>query len=332
VQGGQVAFSSDAQIWANGNTLYVAFPPTLVPEAFEFSNLYADQFAQNAQVREQTSTEVEDALDSVDDSENIGRWIITGIAIALPALFFLRAFIHFIAVKLSRRHEVSDVPDEISQPPTQDDPAVVGVLWAEGKPEDRAVAGTMLGLAQRKAITIEEYGERVVVRVPLMETGANEPEALVLSGLRANATPEGVIEGPPVWRSFPQWRAYRKAAIAAAVQAGYASRAIRIVDINGALVMTGVGLGLYFDVNSLVYMPIVIATILIGGVLTSVAGYGLTKKGRRARALWRAFGEYVENNAEFKDVGPAGVVMWGPYLIYGAVLGEAKTAARPLTP
>lgn len=29
---------------------------------------------------------------------------------------------------------------------------------------------------------------------------------------------------------------------------------------------------------------------------------------------------------------PAGVVVWGPNLVYGAVLGVAEHAARPLTP
>jgi uncharacterized membrane protein len=63
-----------------------------------------------------------------------------------------------------------------------------------------------------------------------------------------------------------------------------------------------------------------------------IAGYGLTKQGRRARALWKAFGEYIEHHAEFRDVGPAGVAIWGPYLVYGAVIGEARHAAKALTP
>jgi hypothetical protein len=206
------------------------------------------------------------------------------------------------------------------------------VLWAEGKPDEPSVAGTMLALAHRRAISIEEYGERLVVRVPLVETGANETEAIVLNGLRANASDGGVIEGPPVWRSFPQWRGYRRAAIVAAHKGGYVTRVLRLTDLTGALATTGIGVRLLLGVNTFVFMPIVIVSSVIATVIGLLAGYGLTKKGRRARALWKAFGEYVEQNPSLRDVGPQGVSIWGPYLVYGAVLGEAKRAARPLTP
>ena len=33
-----------------------------------------------------------------------------------------------------------------------------------------------------------------------------------------------------------------------------------------------------------------------------------------------------------RDVSPEGVRVWGPYITYGSVLGEAPGAARPLTP
>ena len=164
-------FSSRAPIWAPGNAVYVGFPPELVPDMTAFDNLYASQFTDNARVREQVSDQTEATLDSVDDTNRIGRWIVAGIAIGLPAIFLVRMVIHILAIKIAQRREVSDIPDELSQPPTADDPAVVGVLWAQGKPDERAVAGTILGLAQRKAVSVEEYGERLVVRVPLMTTG-----------------------------------------------------------------------------------------------------------------------------------------------------------------
>jgi hypothetical protein len=40
----------------------------------------------------------------------------------------------------------------------------------------------------------------------------------------------------------------------------------------------------------------------------------------------------VEHNGELRDVGPQGVTIWGPYLVYGAVLGKAPRSAKPLTP
>lgn len=79
-------------------------------------------------------------------------------------------------------------------------------------------------------------------------------------------------------------------------------------------------------------MPLLILAAMVGTVLMLLGGYGLTKQGRRARELWKAFGEYVEHNGELGDVGPQGVTIWGPYLVYGAVLGKAPHAAKPLTP
>ena len=68
-------------------------------------------------------------------------------------------------------------------------------------------------------------------------------------------------------------------------------------------------------------------------MISFVSGYTLTNKGWRQRALWRSFARYIHDHSEIdKAVGPAGVVVWGPYLAYGSVLGEAHAAARPLTP
>jgi hypothetical protein len=50
------------------------------------------------------------------------------------------------------------------------------------------------------------------------------------------------------------------------------------------------------------------------------------------RARWAAFARFLRKEGSVHDVGAAGVVMWGPNLSYGVVLGEAPKAARELTP
>ena len=74
----------------------------------------------------------------------------------------------------------------------------------------------------------------------------------------------------------------------------------------------------------------VVAGILL--MLPFVGGYVLSSKGHRAKAEWEAFGRYTHQQGDLSDVDPAGIVIWGPYLAYGAALGLAPTATHALAP
>ena len=90
---------------------------------------------------------------------------------------------------------------------------------------------------------------------------------------------------------------------------------------------------LFFFTQPVLYFVIVFGVQIVSYVITFITGYTLTNKGWRERALWRSFARYIDDHGEIKRaVGPAGIAMWGPYLAYGAVLGEATAASRPLMP
>ena len=328
-----VAFSSQAPIWTDGS-LVLAFPSALVPAAPVQNTAFLPTFEQVQQTREVTQQTTEATLGSVDRQSEIVRWAITAVAFGLPAIFWFRVLRHAISVKLEQRREVSDVPKEVSDPPDASDPAVVAVLWGDGRPDRRAVAGTTLALAQRKAIDIQEYGpDRLVVKVPTAETGANVSERLVLGGLRAEATNDGTVEGPPVWRGrTPWWRHYRRDAVRRASSAGYVTRVLPLVDMSGAFITTAIGFAVFFFTRPVVYVTLVIVAQVLGTVICLVSGRALTRSGRRHRARWAAFRRYIRLHGRLDGVGPGGIVVWGPYLAYGVVLGEADDAARVLTP
>jgi len=328
-----VAFSSQAPIWTDGS-LVLAFPSALVPAAPVQNIAFLPTFQQVQQTREVTQQATEATLGSVDRQSEIVRWIITAVAFGLPAIFWFRVVRHAVSVKLEQRREVSDVPKELSDPPDASDPAVVSVLWGGGRPDRGAVAGTTLALAQRKAIDIQEYGpDRLVVKVPATQNGANESERLVLGGLRAEATRDGVVEGPPVWRGrTPWWRHYRRDAVKRATSAGFVTRVLPLVDMSGAFITTAIGFALFFFTRPVVYVTLVIAAQILGTAICLVSGRTLTRSGRRHRARWGAFRRYIHHHGQLDGVGPSGIVMWGPYLAYGVVLGEADDAARVLTP
>ena len=116
-------------------------------------------------------------------------------------------------------------------------------------------------------------------------------------------------------------------------QQGLAIRWLPITTLSGAIVATAVGAAIFYFMQPGIFVGVVVAAHLVSVVASFLGGYTLSNNGWRQRALWRAFGRYIDDQGKFdRDVGPEGVRVWGPYLTYGSVLGEAPGAARPLTP
>jgi hypothetical protein len=225
------------------------------------------------------------------------------------------------------------VPDELPEPPGSDDPAVVAVLAGDGSPSQRAVAGTMLALAHRKAITINEFGPKIVVNVPPDARSAVLTDALVLGALHERADAKGDVEGPPIWKHhIGWWRTYRAEARKAALSSGLLQFRIPFVGLMLVMILTSTALGLVFFSR----LPVFIGSILFANgiphLLARATGYRLSGQGEQMRAKWAAFGRYLHKDGGLRDVGASGIVMWGPNLSYGVVLGEAPKAAHQLSP
>ncbi|MEX0663271.1 MAG: hypothetical protein WD598_00715 [Acidimicrobiia bacterium] len=247
------------------------------------------------------------------------------------------AWVIFILVMLRRitkREDVTaDIPDEIPEPPSKHDAGVVAVVIGNGRPGARSVAGTILELAIRRDLSVNEFGDRIVIQVPDDASGKNDGEDLVLNGLRAQIGPDGDVVGPPVWRErVDWWRAFSADARTRATTAGLIESRIPFIGLMLVMVFTAVGFSLVFFER----MPVFVGSILLANGLPHLvargSGYRLTDNGKRMRATWQAFGRYLHRHGSFTDAGPAGVAVWGHNLAYGAVLGVAEKAARPLTP
>lgn len=334
IVGRTVTFSSTAPIWQPGHKIDAAFPSDWVPFVDVVPTTFVEQFRLTQSIVDRSDQLTERTLGEVDKQFEIGRWVLTAFAFGLPAIFWFFVGIGLLRKLRQRRQVVGKVPDHVSDPPTGADPAVVAVLEGEGHPTRTAVAGTMLALAQRKELDLQAYGDRLVVKVPLRTTGTNGSEEIVLDALRSEASDEGVIEGPPVWRKRAGWwRGFRRDAIRRARESGLATRWMPLAPLSGALITTGIGFSVFFFTNPALYFVIVFGVQILGFVISFVSGWTLTDQGWRDRALWHAFARYMKDQGHLdKDVGPEGVVVWGPYLVYGSVLGEAHAAARPLTP
>ncbi len=255
----------------------------------------------------------------------------------IAALLVIPAWILFIVVMLRRqrfRDDVTvDVPDELPEPPSTHDPAVVATIIGDGSPDPRAVDGTVLELAQRKVISIGEYGEKVVVQITSDARGEHGGENLVLAELRKIEQPGGDVIGPPIWNErIGWWSEFRSDARSRATTAGLIETRIPFVALMLVMIFTATGASLLFFER----IPVFVGSILLANgaphLVARTSGYRLTDAGKRLQAAWRAFGRHLHRHGSFRDVGPAGVALWGPNLVYGAVLGVAERAADPLTP
>ncbi len=167
VDGSEVTFSSEAPIWQPNHSSTSAFPESWLAAVPQTPVPGAGNFASEQAERDQADTSAESTLGGVDDQAELGRWILTAVAFGLPLIFWTFVVVGFVRRLRERKRVVGNVPEHLSDPPTAVDPAIVAVLDGEGSPAKHAVAGTVLDLARRKAIDVQEYGDKVVIKVPL---------------------------------------------------------------------------------------------------------------------------------------------------------------------
>ena len=146
--------------------------------------------------------------------------------------------------------------------------------------------------------------------------------------------PEGVVEGPPIWKGATRWwRGYRKAAITRARGMGLVTKWLPLAPLSGALITTGLGISLFFFTQPVIYFIIVFGVMIVGYIISFISGYTLDEP-RMARAcavaLVRALHRRPERDQEGRrarrdrDVGSL------PRLRRRPRRGDARrTAAHP---
>ena len=242
-------------------------------------------------------------------------------------------FLYLVRRARDRRDAGESVPHELAEPPGDEDPAVVGVVVGGGRPSGRAVAATVLGLADRKVIDIQEVGGRVRIEVPPGATGASATDDMVLAALAARADDRGDVIGPPIWPDqIEWWRAYAQDARDRAIAAGLVESRIPLVGLMLVTILTATALALVFFWYIVSFIGFILFAYGVPHLIAGRPGYRLSASGVAYRAQWVAFGRYIRAHKSLRDVGPASVTVWGPNLVYGVLVGEGDKAARALTP
>jgi hypothetical protein len=265
-----------------------------------------------------------------EDLEAALYWIAVAVEVAIP---FLVTFGVAIRTAYVRRRAAAGVPDELDDPPSARRAALVSLLEAEGQDiGGEAIAGTLLELAQRGAISVEGVtSERYLLRTT--GSGRSAAENELLGALRGAATADGAVAGPPLPLAADGtwWRTLRQEAVIDARNARLLRRRYpSVLFLASVFALTITTIPLYAKTPELLVAGFVDAAIL--SAIPFVGGYVLTKAGLEERARWRAYRSHLQNQAELGDVGAPGVVVWGPHLVYAAALGIATTAVRDLTP
>lgn len=257
---------------------------------------------------------------------------IAGIIIVPTLLITLLVLVRGSRRRRSEAAAVDAVPRELPEPPAHDDAALVATVVGEGTPSRRAVAATVLALASRGVLTIEEYGPKLVITIPGSADGSTPEEVLVLASLRDRAD-HGVVTGPPVWEEkVPWWPDFAKGARSRAVTAGFVETRVPFIGLMLVTIMIATAVSMIFFSRTAVFVGCIVLANGFPHLIARASGYRLTVTGRVERARWLAFGRHLRALRSVRDVGPAAIAMWGPNLVYGVVLGEASRAARPLTP
>ncbi len=232
---------------------------------------------------------------------------------------------------------VEDVPDELSEAPGSESPAVVALLAAKGERLDRsAVAGTILALVERGVLELDGItSEEFVLRLPSSRPAVSAPEAAVLDALDGiDARSPGELRGPPLFPASTKrfWSTYRRSVVTEARKAGLVARTYKATQFGAfAAVFVMCTWPLWLDETLVLLLPVV----AIAGTILSVpflSRVTITDEGVKRRARWLAFRRFLREQSQLEHVGAPGVAVWGPYLTYGAALGVARTAAQALGP
>jgi len=114
--------------------------------------------------------------------------------------------------------------------------------------------------------------------------------------------------------------------------AGLVESRIPFIGLMLVSIFTATGLALIFFWYIASFVGFILLANGLPHLVARASGYRLSAAGLTARAQWIAFGRYIRAHESLRDVGLAGVAMWGPNLVYGVLVGEGDKAARLLAP
>jgi len=254
-------------------------------------------------------------------------------AAALTAIWLLT----LAAIRIARRpHEPEPGPATLDL--GAEPPAVANLLVSDFRVTADAVPATLLDLAARGLVEIERTrpGEYQCRLRGDPKDAATPYEARILELLRKRSSggvvPAQALTTGPSEESSRWWRKFRLEVIADSHARGLSR------DIWDADVLRALGVSTVVPA-ALVGLAFVSVEAGIGYWLAATALLGTLRSGRRQRdtsagldaaSRWLGVREKLEQDEVFPTVPPLAVALWERHLAYGAALGVAAGAVRPI--
>jgi len=260
-------------------------------------------------------------------------------SLACSVAFFLLA----AAVAIVRRPQSPPILPAMSDlgPET---PAVANLLANGGRITPDAVPATLLDLAARRVVKIEDAeGNTYACRLgPQPSSPLTAYEARVLSLLRRKAegglVPARALTAGPADEAKSWMKFFRSEVIAEANRAGKCAPRWprRVIGALGLLMLGAFLLAASGGEEDSLTGPQVIAVVVAiftAIVLTYVfseEAQMVTPAGLAAQARWVALRKYLRGDEIFPSLPPTAVAVRERYLAYGAALGVAAAAVRAI--
>jgi hypothetical protein len=233
-------------------------------------------------------------------------------------------------------------------------PAVVNLLTTDWDLNHAAVPATLVDLAARGHVAIDQYGDDTVVR-PLgrrTDDRLADYEGQLLGHLRSlgaqtgdGRVPAEALSTGPEATSRHWWRSFRSGVVDDARGRGLsrprwspgAKAGLMILAAPVAVVFALAGSSLPDDPASDDDNPIAVAAFgallsysALGFVVANLDGERDTPEGREVAARWLGVRELLGEDPLFGEQPPAAVAIWDRLLAHGTALGVAHGVVRQL--
>jgi hypothetical protein len=228
-------------------------------------------------------------------------------------------------------------------------PAVVDYATADGHLSDEAASATLLDLAARGILQIEEIGPEL----SLVRLRGNDPpevaalesyERMVYDHVRMLASRDGVVATGALAEGARNlggwWRQFRRAVLAEARAQGlFVPRWSKPqTTLLGAAAFLPAALAFIAaaqvtdpdgdDDPSWAVGGVTLFALL--AIIGRLRGNRPTERGRQVVAAWLGVRDHLARNPQFNELPAAAVTVWGRHLAYAAALGLAGRAVASL--
>ncbi len=330
----------------------VVFPRELVPAATRSSGRDAlaaileeeGELARQANLARQRAAEREARLARL---RKLNVYLAPGVALLALLCWF---------VFLYRRYDREFVPefsgDYYRELPATYTPAELGVLWRFGSPSAADFTATVMDLARRGYLAIEEQrterkrvfgllGTATDVDYVIRRTDKGKDEGLLEhekalynillytigdgQSVSFDAITAYAKENPGTFAHYySDWQAKVREDARRNDFFDESSATGRVLGVLGgiALVLAGVGIALV----SSAFIATGVVWIVTGIIITafSAAIKRRSKKGQTEFAMWKAFRRFLLDFSSLHDAPVPALVLWEHYLVYATTLGVAK--------